>query len=78
MTKSAAEVFKDVMALSAAEREELARLLAMQSDSDWVSPQIEQAWLAEARRRDKAVDDGTEALIPAEEAMRELRKRYGG
>jgi hypothetical protein len=78
MTKSAAEVFKDVLALSAADREELVRLLTMQPDSDWASPQIEQAWLAEAKRRDKVVDDGTEALIPAEEAMRELRKRYGG
>ena len=61
--------------LSAEEREELVRLLTMQADSGFASPEIEQAWMEECDRRMKAIEDGTMELIPAEEVFRSLRER---
>ncbi len=46
-----------------------------QAGEGFATPEIEQAWLAEARRRDKVIDEGRGSLIPAEEVMRELRER---
>ncbi len=77
MGKKAEDVYQDALMLPEEERERLLRLLSSPPEGDFVNPEIEQAWLEEARRRDKAIDEGKEALIPAEEVMRELRERYG-
>jgi putative addiction module component (TIGR02574 family) len=61
--------------LSEEEREELVRLLTMQADSGWASPEIEQAWMEECDRRMKAIEDGTMELIPADEVYRHVRER---
>jgi hypothetical protein len=76
MVKKAEDVYQDALMLPEEEREKLLRLLASTPEGDFVNPEIEQAWLEEARRRDKAVDERRETLIPAEEVMRELRERY--
>jgi putative addiction module component (TIGR02574 family) len=68
------ELYKEALALSAEEREELVRLLTMQADSGWASPEIEQAWMEECDRRMKAIEDGTMELIPADEVYRHVRE----
>jgi hypothetical protein len=77
MARKAKELYREALSLSEIEREELARMLMGQAGDGFATPEIEQAWLDETRRVDKAVDEGKEALIPAEEVMRELRERYG-
>ncbi len=77
MVKKAEDVYQDALMLPEEERERLLRMLGSPPEGDFVSPEIEQAWLDEARRRDKAVDEGEEPLIPAENVMHELRERYG-
>ena len=62
--------------LSDEEWEKLLRFLVSPPEGNFASPEIEQAWLEEAMRRDRAVAEGKEKLIPGEEAMRELRERY--
>jgi hypothetical protein len=77
MVRKAKELYREALALSETEREELARMLMGQAGHGFATPEIERAWLDEARRLDRAVDAGEEALIPSEEVMRELRERYG-
>jgi hypothetical protein len=74
MARKAEELYKAALALSAEEREELKRLLSMQADSGWASPEIEQAWMEEIERREQAYAKGEVQLIPADEVFRELRK----
>ncbi len=75
MARKPEELYKEALTLSAEEREELVRLLTMQADSGFASPEIEQAWMEECDRRMKAIEDGTMELIPAEEVFRSLRER---
>ena len=74
MTRKAEELYKEALALSAEEREELKRLLSMQEDSLWPSPEIEQAWMAECDRRDRDYRAGKTKMIPVEEAIRDIRE----
>jgi len=76
MSKKAKDVYADALALSKPEQVKLRELLDASCTGEFASPEIEQAWIEEARRRDELVDKGEEALIPAEEVMRELRQRY--
>ncbi len=77
MARKAADVYRDALALSEEEREELVRLLMMKGDRSWTDPENEKAALAEAERRHEAVLDGAELLVPGEEVMRELRDIVG-
>lgn len=75
MVRKAEEIYREALALSEAEREELVRLLTMKNDGLWASPEIEQAWMEECDRRVKAIDRGEMNLIPAEEVYRRIRER---
>jgi putative addiction module component (TIGR02574 family) len=75
MVRKPEELYKEALKLSEEEREELVRLLTMQADSGWASPEIEQAWMEECDRRMKAIEDGTMELIPADEVYRHVRER---
>jgi hypothetical protein len=75
MVRKAEELYREALALSAAEREELKRLLSMQDDSLWASPEIEQAWMEECDRREKAVAEGKMELVPADEVFRSVREQ---
>lgn len=66
MSPKAAEVLEQAQKLSEDERRELAIELL---DSA-VAPEIEQAWIDEARRRIAEVDSGKVATISNEEALR--------
>ena len=72
MVRNAGELYKEALAMSPEEREELVRLLTMQTDSEWASPEIEQAWLDECDRRYKEWQGGDVDAIPADEATRQI------
>ena len=76
MAKKAVNVFKDALALSDAEREELVRLLTMHRDGCGAAPENEQAWAEEIERRVAAMDRGEMELIPAEDVFRRLEERF--
>ena len=75
MARKAEELYKEALTLSAEEREELKRLLSMQADSGWASPEIEQAWTEEIERRERDYRAGKTKLIPGEEVHRHARER---
>ena len=74
MARKAEELYKAALALSAEEREELKRLLSMQPDSGYASPEIEKAWMDEIeRRRTKSVSmPHTPRLPPSRIGRRRL------
>jgi len=74
MARKAEELYKEALALSAEEREELKRLLSMQADSGWASPEIEQAWMEEVERRERDYRAGKTRMIPVEESIRNARE----
>jgi hypothetical protein len=74
MARKAEDLYKEALALSAEEREELKRLLSMQADSGWASPEIEQAWMEECDRREKEIADGKAEWIPVDESIRRARE----
>jgi len=76
MVRKPEELYKEALTMSAEEREELVRLLTMQADSGWASPEIEQAWIEEIDRREKEIAEGKSQWVPGEEVMRELRDRF--
>lgn len=73
MVRKPEELYKEALALSAEEREELVCLLTMQADSGWASPEVEQAWREECDRRYQEWKDGKVEAIPADEAIRQIR-----
>jgi putative addiction module component (TIGR02574 family) len=75
MVRKAEELYMEALTLSAEEREELKRLLSMQADSGWASPEIEQAWKQEIERRERDYRAGKTKLIPGEEVHRRARER---
>ena len=72
MARKAEELYKEALAMSLEEREELTRLLTMRTDSEWASPEIQQAWLDECDRRYQEWQDGDVDAIPADEATRQI------
>ena len=74
MVKKAEDIYQDALTLPEEERERLLRMLASPPEGDYVSPEIEQAWLEEARRVDREIQAGREELVPADVVMRELRE----
>jgi putative addiction module component (TIGR02574 family) len=73
VARKAEELYKKALALSPEERAELVRLLTMQADAGWASPEIEQAWIEECDRRYQEWKDGKVEAIPADEAIRQIR-----
>jgi len=74
MCKKAEDVYADALALSDEEQEKLRELLEARCGGGFASPEIEQAWLEEAKRIDREVDEGRMELIPADVVLRELRE----
>ena len=74
MARKAEEIYRDALELSEEEREELMRLLSMQADSGWATPEIEQAWMEEIERRERDYRAGKTKMIPGDEVIRELRE----
>lgn len=74
MARKAEELYREALALSGEEREELVRLLMTEANNGFASPEIEKAWMDEIERRVKAIERGEMELIPGENVMRDLRK----
>ena len=72
MVKKIKEGYEDAPMLTDAEREQLLKKLEPPPVSDQEAREIEKAWLEEARSADRAIEEGREKAIPAEEVMREL------
>jgi hypothetical protein len=73
MTQAVAHLLEEVDQLSAAERAELADLLVERLAND-ISPDVEQAQIAEVRRRISAVESGEVALIDGTDALARVRQ----
>jgi hypothetical protein len=65
------QIQADIQALSDADKGTLLRVLWEELDGP-ADPDVDAAWLAEAKRRDKEIDDGLVETIPAEEVFRSL------
>ena len=63
----------EVLSLSSAERARLLERLIASLDAD---PEIEEAWVAEAQRREGQINRGSTAAVPGDEAMARLRARF--
>ena len=63
----------EVLSLSIAERSRLLERLVASLDSD---PEIEEAWIAEAGRREAEISNGSIAAVPGDEAIARLRARF--
>ena len=74
MSKKAKDVYADALALSESEQVRLRELLDTGCTGGFASSEIEQAWLEEAKRIDREVDEGRMELIPADVVLRELRE----
>ena len=68
------QIEQELLRLPAAERARLAEKLIASLDED---SEVEAAWIEEVRRRDDELKSGTVAAIPAEDALRSLRARFG-
>jgi hypothetical protein len=77
MVKKIKDGYEDAPMLTDAEREQLLKKLEPPPVSDQEAREIEKAWiekawLEEAKSADRAIEEGREKAIPAEEVMREL------
>ena len=63
----------EVLNLSSAERSRLLERLIASLDAD---PEIEEAWVTEAQRRESAINNGSVVPVPGNEAMARLRARF--
>lgn len=77
MARTPQDVYRDALALSEGEREELLQLLTIQRDSGFASPEIEQAWMEEIARREQLHAEGKMGSVSWEQLGRDLRERYG-
>jgi hypothetical protein len=73
MTQAVAHLLEEVDQLSAAERAELADLLVERMTHD-ISPDVEQAQIAEVRRRISSVESGAVSLIDGADALARVRQ----
>jgi len=73
MTKLAEQIFEQAKSLSIEEREELAARL-METVGVSTDPQYLAAWDAELAQRIADIDAGRAKLIPAGEALQQIRK----
>jgi putative addiction module component (TIGR02574 family) len=76
MSQSAEQVLEAAMALSVAERAEVAARL-QESLAGFATPEIATAWKAEIAQRIRAADAGEMASIPAEDVHARLKAKYG-
>jgi putative addiction module component (TIGR02574 family) len=71
-TMTAKQIEAAAVKLPRRERERIANRL-LESLGPELEKQILDAWVAEAERRDRELDDGSEVALPYEEVMAELR-----
>jgi putative addiction module component (TIGR02574 family) len=72
MAISIERIREEIRALSTADKEVLLRSLWEELDG-FPAPDVEAAWLAEARRRDGELEEGLVESVSAEEVFKRLR-----
>jgi len=73
--RTAEEIYQEVQKLSADERELLLAMLQQKDASGLATPEIDQAWVEEIRRRVRLLDEGKMKTIPMEEALQRAHDR---
>lgn len=77
MARPLSKIREDIQALTEEDKEMLLRELITELDEP-ADEDVERAWLEEAHRRLKELDEGTVKPIPAEEVFERLRLRLAG
>ena len=72
MATSLKKIQEEIRELSVSDKEVLLRSLWEELDGP-SAPDVEAAWLAEARRRDRELEAGSVESIPAEDVFNRLR-----
>ena len=72
MARSVRQIREEIQSLSSSEQEELFRDLWEQLDGP-ADPAADAAWLEEAQRRGREIDEGKVQCIPADQVFAELR-----
>ncbi len=73
MARALAEIERDIQALSDEQRLALLRTLIAELDGP-ADAGVDEAWLAEAERRDREIESGAVESIPAEDVFREAHQ----
>jgi Putative addiction module component len=71
MARPLATLQDEIRALNTADKELLLRVLWEELDGP-ADPDVDAAWLAEAQRRDRELDDGSVQSLPADEVFARL------
>jgi hypothetical protein len=71
MARALAQIREDIQALSDADKKALLCTLWEELDGP-ADPDVDAAWLAEAKRRDQEIEEGVVEMIPADEVFRTL------
>jgi hypothetical protein len=74
--KTVEELYEEARQLSPEERELLAARLIQDTSPGFASPEIEQDWLEEARRRSQLRAEGKTRSLDGEKVFAELRRKY--
>ena len=69
------EIYQEAQKLSADERELLLAMLQQHDAPGLVTPDIDQAWVEEIRRRVRLLDEGKMKTVPMEEALQRAHDR---
>lgn len=77
MPKTVADLYREALALSEEERNQLLRLLTGRPADRSPGSGIEKSWIDECKRRLEELDGGAVKAIPADAVLREARERLG-
>jgi len=78
MSKKAADVYREAMALSDEEQQKLRNMLECGTSNGYASPEIARAWREEIERRERDIAEGRGEWLPGEAVIEDLLKRYCG
>lgn len=73
MARPLHQIQDEIRELSASEKEALVRVLSEDLDEP-TDPAIDAAWLAEAQRRSREIDEGTVSCLPADDIFRRIEE----
>ena len=76
MNTATERIKSQLAALSTAEKAEVATFLLEALDQEDFDGDVEHAWHVELARREKEIDSGIVAGIPADQVFAELREKY--
>jgi putative addiction module component (TIGR02574 family) len=74
MSRPVEKIEKEIRSLSAADKAELLRSLIAELDAP-ADPDVEQAWLIEAQRRNRELVEGKVKGVPGEQVFKNLNSR---